>query len=353
MRVPVATPRGLSLLVILLVALFDGRGAAESPFYAGKTITLLQGSEPRSSSDALTRVVIPFLQRHIPGHPNIVSDYMPGDDGVKAANYLFRGVKADGLTIGCADGEFVTDAILGELGVHYDPDKFIYLGSPQSVYHWLLVVRKETGVKVRQDLHWVSGLKIGAQAVGNPGYFVGRLFAYLIGLKDPQFPVGYAANDLDGALARGQIDARIVDASTLLTSRAEALKSGALRAQVIMDVPKGTRHDNFALVPKIDSYAESARGKKLLAMARIFQKIGTPCFLPPGTPEKPVNILKAAILGTFTDPGFLEEFKKSTGDEATPLFPGEMAMALRDLPRDRDTLALFKQLNGAGPLPQR
>jgi tripartite-type tricarboxylate transporter receptor subunit TctC len=88
-------------------------------------------------------------------------------------------------------------------------------------------------------------------------------------------------------------------------------------------------------------------------MVRVFRQFGTPSILPPGTPKEQVEILKAAMVKTFTDPEFPAEYKKFTGDEATPLMPDEMEKALKDLPRDPEAIALFKRLNAAGPLPPR
>lgn len=56
---------------------------------------------------------------------------------------------------------------------------------------------------------------------------------------------------------------------------------------------------------------------------------------------------------TFKDPEFPAKYKKFTGDEATPLMPDDIEKALKELPRDAQTVALFKKLNAAGPLPAR
>jgi len=325
----------------------------QAPFYQGKTITIIQGTSPGGSSDMLTRSMIPFLQKHIPGNPTVISEYMPGGGGTKAANHVFKNVAADGLTIGRVGGGLVANAILGEKGVLYDLDKFIYLGSPHSAYHWALVTRKGAGVKSAADLRSVSKLRIGAQSVGHSIYFVGRMFAYLIGINDPSFVVGYSGTELDGALERGEIDARINNADTLLTRNAELLKAGVFVPHVIMEVPKGLKHQHFGNLPEIESFAKTAQERKLLSMTRAFRQFGTPSFLPPGTPKEQVEILKAAMVQTFTDPAFPAEFKKFTGDDATPLLPDEMAKALQELPRDPETVALFKKLNAAGPLPAR
>jgi tripartite-type tricarboxylate transporter receptor subunit TctC len=347
-------PVQLSAHAILSALIFclSNSAFSQTPFYQGKTITVLQGTEPGGSSDMLTRSMIPFMQKHIPGNPTVVSEYMPGSGGIKAANHIFKNVKPDGLTIGRIGGALVTNAVLGEKGVLYDLDKFIYLGSPHSTYHWVFLTRRETGVKTIDDLRSAK-LRIGAQAVGHSIYFVGRMFAYLLGIKDPNFVVGYGGTELDAALARGEIDARINNADTVLQRNMEMLKSGAVVPHVIMEVPKGLKHHHFTNLPEIESFANAERDRKLLNMVRVFRQFGTPSILPPGTPKEQVEILKAAMVKIFTDPAFPAEYKKFTGDDATPLMPDEMEKALKELPRDSETVALFKKLNAAGPLPPR
>ena len=345
----------LSAPAVLSAALFvlAGSAQAQAPFYQGKTVTIIQGTSPGGSSDMLTRSMIPFLQKHIPGNPTIVSEYMPGGGGVKAANHIFKNTRPDGLTIGRIGGALVANAVLGEKGVLYDLDKFIYLGSPHSAYHWIFLTRKETGVKTTDDLRSVANLRIGAQAVGHSIYFVGRMFAYLLGIKDPSCVVGYSGTELDAALTRGEIDARINNADPALTRNVDMLKSGAVVPHVIMQVPKSLKHHHFTNLPEIESFAKSERERKLLNMVRAFRQFGTPSILPPGTPKEQVEILKTAVVKTFSDPAFPAEYKKFTGDDATPLLPDEMEAALKELPRDLETVALFKKLNAAGPLPPR
>jgi tripartite-type tricarboxylate transporter receptor subunit TctC len=342
---------GFALLALLL-SLSDC-ALAQPPFYQGKTITIIQGTAPGGSSDMLTRPMMPFLQKHIPGNPTVVSEYMPGGGGIKAANHIFKNVRPDGLTIGRIGGALVANAILGEKGVLYDLDKFIYLGSPHSTYHWVFLTRRESGVKTIDDLRSITNLRIGAQAVGHSIYFVGRMFAYLIGIKDPSFVVGYSGTELDAALARGEIDARINNADTALTRNADLLKTGAVVPHVMMEVPKGLKHHHFTNLPEIGSFAKSERERKLVHMVRVFRQFGTPSIMPPGAPKEQVEILKAAMVKTFKDPQFPAEYKKFTGDDASPLMPDEMEQALKELPRDAEAVALFKKLNAAGPLPAR
>ncbi|HEX2226432.1 MAG TPA: hypothetical protein VHM64_04780 [Candidatus Binatia bacterium] len=77
-----------------------------------------------------------------------------------------------------------------------------------------------------------------------------------------------------------------------------------------------------------------------------------PHHLPPGTPHELVKILRDAMAKTFKDPGFQQDFKKLMGREPTPL-TGEVQKAIRELPRDREVISLYKKLADAGPLPPR
>jgi hypothetical protein len=165
--------------------------------------------------------------------------------------------------------------------------------------------------------------------------------------------VGYGGTELDTALARGEIDARINNADTVLQRNMDMVKSGAVVPHVIMEVPKGLKHHHFTALPEIEIFAKTERDRKLLNMVRVFRQFGTPSILPPGTPKEQVEILKTAMVKIFTDPSFPAEYKKFTGDDATPLMPDDMEKALKELPRDAETVALFKQLNAAGPLPAK
>ena len=65
-------------------------------FYQGKTITVISGREPGGLGDLRHKTILPYLKKHIPGQPNIVTEYMPGGGGRKVANHIFRTAQPDG-----------------------------------------------------------------------------------------------------------------------------------------------------------------------------------------------------------------------------------------------------------------
>ena len=53
------------------------------------------------------------------------------------------------------------------------------------------------------------------------------------------------------------------------------------------------------------------------------------------------------------DPLFHKEYKKLSGDDATPVMPEDCDKALADLPRDNSSIELFKRFVGTEALPAR
>ncbi len=341
----------VTLLAVLLF--FPAPALPQTPFYQGKTVTILQGTAPGGTADMMVKAALPYLKKYIPGEPALLSEYMPGGGGVKAVNHLYKNVRPDGLTIGNVGGGLVSNAVLGEPSVLYDINKLIYLGSPHSHYHWVFMTRRESGLKSLEALRSAFGVRVGAQSIGHSVYIVGRLFAYLIGVKEPKFVVGYSGPELDIALQRGEFDARINNADTLLKRNRDWLDKGVVDVHAMMEVPKGARHEYFARLPEVEEFARSERERKVLAMLRAFRQVGSPYILPPGTPIEQTKILREAVVKTFNDPGFHQEYKKLTGDEATPLMPDDMEKAIKELPRDREIVDLFKKIAAGGPLPPR
>ncbi|MGH7846875.1 MAG: hypothetical protein ACREQW_17150 [Candidatus Binatia bacterium] len=332
---------------------FSGHVYGQSPYYQGKTIKLIQGREPGGSGDIRSRAVIPFLQKYIPGNPKIVSEFMPGAGGRKAANFLFTSARPDGLTIGHVSSGIFTSAVLGEPGIEYEVDKFHWLGATDSAFHYAFMIRKELGLSNIEKLQSYSGLRIGATTMGHTTYTYGRTFAWLLGLKDPKFVLGYASLEVDVALAQGEVDARSNNTAEVVRRNPDVFKKGDVDFVAILKIPREDKEPNFAHVRELDTFVKSERERRFLALTRATRSVGTPYLLPPGTPKEQVQILREAMKKTLQDPGFQKEFKKLTGDDPSPLMPETQEEIIRSVPRDAETIELFKTINGNKPLPPR
>ena len=341
------------ILSMLVAGLFSAASArAQAPFYKDKTITVLAATNAGGTADMRIRAVTGVLARHIPGNPTIVVEYMPGGGGRSAANQLYRKGSRDGLTLGAMLSSMVPAGVVGETGVLYDIEKFIYLGTPYSGHPHIFISRKEAGANSLEKLRTLPGLRVGAQSVGHTIYYTGRMFAYLIGLREPRFVIGYSGPELDVAFSRGEVDVRSNHPDNPI--RQGLIEKNLVDLHAIIEVPQGQKHPypRYAALPDLDTFAKSDKERRLIALHRTFQLAGAPFVLPPGTPKERVEILQEGMAQTFKDPVFLKEYEK-TGDDSPPLAPDALTKLIKDLPRDAEVVELFKKLFGADPLPPR
>ncbi|HEY7559763.1 MAG TPA: hypothetical protein VIH18_33705 [Candidatus Binatia bacterium] len=325
---------------------------AQTHFYEGKSINLIQSSGPGGTADMRIRAMMALLPKYIPGNPTFVTEYMPGAGGRKAANHIYR-AKPDGLTILSATSSLIPLAITGETGVLYDIDKLIYLGTPYSEFHSVFFSRKALGLDGIEKLRAASGLRIGAQSVGHATYRDGRMFAYLLGLTKPSFTVGYTGPEVDLALERGEIDARSTSTDSILTRQPAWVDQGLMNFHSIYEVPRGNKHPRFGQLPEVESFAKSEKERRLMTVLRALKRAGAPLVLPPGTPEDRVAILRQAFRQMFKDPVFHGQYKKLVGEEPSPLAAEDLEKVINEMPRHADVVELMKSFDGAGPLPPR
>ena len=326
---------------------------AQVPFFQDKTISVILGGPPAGSADLRTRAVTNILRKHIPGNPTILIQHMGGGGGRQAANHVYKVAKPDGLTIGSMGAALVTNAILGEPGVQYDIDKLIYLGTPDSAQHYLFITHGDAGLNSLEKLRAASNVRIAAQSVGHPIYITGRVFAYLLGLKEPKFVVGFTGPEIDVALAQREADSRVSTGDSLIRRNRDWLDKGLVDVHASIEIPKGERHPRFAHVPELGSFAKSDRERKMVEMFRAFRIAGQNFFLPPGVPRDRVQILADAMRKTLSDPEFLKEYQKLSGEAASPLAAEALDKVIKELPRDANVVELFNKLGGADPLPAR
>jgi tripartite-type tricarboxylate transporter receptor subunit TctC len=354
MRTTKIKTRLISVLIagVTGIVLLARDAAPQTPFYQGKTIKILDGSEPGGTGDLRTKTLIPFLQKHIPGNPFFVVEYMPGGGGRKAANYLYS-MKSDGLTIGTPGTGFVPSALLGETGVAYDVDKFTYLGATHSRTNFVLFTKKEAGWNTLEKLQATSGVRFGAHSVGHSVYVRGRMFAWVLGLKGPKFVTGYSGAELRQAIFTGEFDAQAYNSDIFVKQLKEWVDKELMHFHVIDEIPQGYRfpYHAFDRLPTLDEFVKNERVRKVVEMHRNFTLIGSPFILPPDTPNEQVQILSEAMRKTFRDPAFVPTFTKATGAEPSPLLPEEQTKAIKGIPRDAETINLFKRISGPDPLP--
>ena len=343
------------LWVFLISPLIVDGAFSQAQFYEGKTIRAIVGQAPGGLGGNRVKAVVPFLQKYIPGKPHIVTEYMDGAGGQKAANYVHKTARPDGLTIGFWSAGTVPAAVLGQMGVLYDLKEVIFLGAHQTGRSTVFFTRKEIGLDNLEKLRSASGLRVGAQAVGHGGYYVARLFAYVFGLREPKWVTGYNGPESDIAILSGEIDSRASAIDQILAARSDWVDKGLMHFHATYEVPKGQRHPHprFAQLPDFATFAKSERERKVLDLYRMTQSASHPVVLPPKTPKQTVQILRDAMGKVFDDPQFHKEYEKLTGEEPRPVKGDVLEREILDIAGQQEVAELLKKIGGPDALPAR
>src|SRR5262245_61188946 len=121
--------RWAAALVAAALASPQAHAETVADFYRTKDITLIVGAGPGTAYDTLARLLARHLGRHIPGHPAIVVQNMPGAANLRAINYLYNGAPRDGATIAnFARNVPLVGMVGGNPSIQFDPRKLTWLG---------------------------------------------------------------------------------------------------------------------------------------------------------------------------------------------------------------------------------
>jgi hypothetical protein len=187
--------------------------------------------------------------------------------------------------------------------------------------------------------------------VGHVIHTLARLFAYILRLKEPKFITGYSGPEMDQALLRGELDARVNVVPSLLRRNPEWIEKKLVDFHATLQIPKGSTHPQFAHLPELESFATTDKERQLLEIYRSFSIAGATFITPPRTPPERIRTLRDAITGAYKDPAFFKDYKKITGETPSPIFPDEFDVIIKKLPRNPEDIDLYKKIAGTGPLP--
>src|SRR5688500_20128739 len=88
-----------SVVAALGLIVIAASASAQTPYYAGKTITTVRGGGPGGSGEFQSRALMPYLKKYNTGNPTILLEFVNGASGRTSANYMYK-AKPDGQKIG-------------------------------------------------------------------------------------------------------------------------------------------------------------------------------------------------------------------------------------------------------------
>jgi tripartite-type tricarboxylate transporter receptor subunit TctC len=152
------------------------------------------------------RVLARHLGRHIPGHPSVVVQNMPGAGSLRAANYIYNAAPKDGTMLGVFARGMAMEPLIGTSGTNFDSRKFAWIGSGTNE---VSVCATWHAAKVKT---WSDGLAIPFTVAGEGSGSDPDIFSIMLrnvfGAK-MRLVSGYPGGaDMTLAIERGEVDGR-------------------------------------------------------------------------------------------------------------------------------------------------
>jgi tripartite-type tricarboxylate transporter receptor subunit TctC len=295
--------KSVSLAVALMVGSISTALAQGGDYYAGKRLDVIVGYKAGGTADADGRIIAQFLGRHIPGHPNLIVQNMPGAGGIKAITLAYNVAKPDGLAIYQLGSGHYLQQLAGSSVVHFDVSKMPVLGAwTRSTY--TLVIRADKYKSLEDIRNAKISPAIGTQGIGTGTYLFSVGWQKALGIK-LNLITGYESAEQDLAIERMEIDGRTNTTESILRSRPQWLSeklvnliavSGKERDPDVPDVPTV-----YELNPNPGPFFETI--DEGLSVAR-------PYVLPPQTSPELVSTLRKAWNAMLEDQEFIAELKK-------------------------------------------
>jgi len=320
-------------LAVFFLLLGVASAPAQTSFYKDKTITLVAGTTPGSQYDAHARLIAQHWGKHIPGHPNIIVQNMPGAGSLIAANHLYNMAKPDGLTVTSIVPSIYFNQLAARPEVRFDFAKYNWIGSVDRS-DVLIYVRSDTPFKTIYDVRQLTPPpKCTATGSGTVGHYVPKLVNEAIGTKFDQI-VGYPGGpEMDLAFEKNEAQCR---ANTLAAwFSGEPYRGWHAKGFAHVLIQTGRKRDErLAQVPTLgelmDEFKTDQITRRFANVALASGELGRPYLLPPGIPAERLRTLRESFVKLMDDPAFRGDVKKR-GLEVEPTRGEELEKLARQV----------------------
>ncbi|MEA2905456.1 MAG: hypothetical protein QOI12_2843 [Alphaproteobacteria bacterium] len=315
-------------MALALVVLGGGQPVAAqgTDFYAGKTLRLLVGLEVGGSVDTAARMLVGYLKKYIPGHPNIVLQNMPSAAGVGVTNFLYEKAEPDGLTILYNSWDPLAQA-LGDQGLRARYEHFDFLGGLGDVR--VIYSRSDAvpgGIKTPADIMKAPDLILGSLNYTNHSGLLPHLALDVLGVKH-RIIVGFrGGSGVFLAMQRGEVHVHSTSIASFRSRSGGFIKSGeGVGIAYLVPVDKNGRYDrnkHITEMPAFPDLYKDVHGGKMPAGATwdafnwLTNQIGEMTYIavaPPRTPAAPLAALRKGFENLANDSEFEQEMLTRQG----------------------------------------
>jgi len=305
-------PTAAAFLAAATLTLAASHRASAADYYAGKTVTILVGTDETGGYSIYSRVIASYLGRYLPGTPAVIVRNMPGAGGSTAASYMTQQAPRDGTIIATIPANAMMDRLFGRK-VQVDPTQFGFIGGAERGSR-LCVTSARSEVKTLQDAMARKAV-IGTTAQGSPTTDYVNSLKRSTGVKF-EVVYGYSGpGSIYYAMERGEIDGVCgVDWTALKAQKPDWVRDKAVNLLVQFNENPDPELQAFGVPQPWPLIKDDLDRQAMLLMVNFQQAFGKAYIAPPRTPEDRLSMLRSAFAEVLQDKQFLADAGKQQLD---------------------------------------
>lgn len=296
----------LATFALTLCLCAGARADPIADFYHGRSISWILSAGPGGGYASYAQAFAPYFSAHIPGHPPIVIQNMPGGGGIRAMLYLSSVAPTDGTTLGLVHSSVPFAPLYGIKAARFDPRKMNWIGSIDASTG-ICVAWHTSGIATWQDL-LTKPFTVGSTGAGSQMETMPLMLDNLFGTKIKVIAGYVGGNDIYLAMERGEVQGRCGGLiSSIRSTRPDWFPQK--KVNVPIQIARA-RNPLFPDAPAIGELAKDQRTKKILQLVLAPLEMDRPIVAPPGVPAERIAALRAAFHATMNDPAFIAQAEK-------------------------------------------
>jgi tripartite-type tricarboxylate transporter receptor subunit TctC len=311
-----------ALVAFVLACQFAGCGsAAASTLYPERAVRLVVGFPAGGSSDAITRIVQPYVEKQL--GQTLVIENRPGAGGALAIGTVAK-APPDGYLIGVGGAAGLGVSLGVQENVAYDARKELAPVTGLASVPFILAASNALRGKTLRDIIAMAKqpnkLAIGHGGNGTLMHLTSEMFNQMAGTTIELVPYRGTApvvTDLIG----GHMPLGMIDPPSAMT----AIDGGLITP---IAVSSAHRHQRLAEIP---TFADE--GLPGFEATGWFGLVA-----PAGTPEDVINKINAAFVAALKDPVLVERIR-ALGSDPMPMTPDEFSRFIAREARKWETVA--------------
>ena len=293
-------------LIAALVSAGATPAAAQADALAGKSVQMIIGFGPGGGYDLWGRTLGRHIGKHLPGHPNVVPQNMPGAGSYTAASYIFNIAPKDGSVLGIIARDAALGPLTGASGARFDPTRLSWIGTPTKETN-VCIAFHTAPVKSVQDLY-EKQLILGDTGPGTGTRSYPKALNDVLGMKFKLVGGFPSSAEVFLAMERGEVDGICESLDRIKNRRPDWIPT---RKIAILFQGGAEPNPELQGVPFVLDLARTDEQKKTIEFLYAGQGIGRPFVAPPDLPAERLKMLRDAFNATMKDADFIAETKKS------------------------------------------